>query len=29
MEKAIKLIMLMISLWILFMVFSVDRYLYG
>ncbi len=29
MEKVIKLIMLVISLWILFMVFSVDRYLYG
>lgn len=29
MEKAIKLIMLVISLWIIFMVFSVDRYLYG
>lgn len=28
MEKAIKLILLVISLWILFMVFSVDRFLY-
>lgn len=29
MKKAMKLIMLVIGLWILFMVFAVERHIYG